>query len=154
MSNDDRAAKKAEELLPCFCGGVYEEGILNTGRHAGPSDDDPCPAYYRPAVAAELRETYGEIERLQKIHSAEGTFRCTCNSYPHSPNCGLDERLISQRAELARLRAATKAATKADYRELVTLCPECGPNVSVDEEGLCATCGATAFGRGIKYVAA
>ena len=27
-----------------------------------------------------------------------------------------------------------------------TLCPECGPNVIVDEDGCCATCGGTATG--------
>lgn len=27
-------------------------------------------------------------------------------------------------------------------------CPQCGPNVKVDEDGLCAACGATAMGEG------
>lgn len=29
-----------------------------------------------------------------------------------------------------------------------TWCPICGPNISVDEDGLCMTCGATATGEG------
>lgn len=29
-----------------------------------------------------------------------------------------------------------------------TWCPECGPGVKVDEEGLCVSCGATAIGNG------
>lgn len=33
---------------------------------------------------------------------------------------------------------------------LRTLCPECGPNVAIDEEGCCATCGATATGRWLE----
>lgn len=89
MTEQDRAVKKAEELLPDMS---QFSQITN-------------PANYRSVVAAELRKMYAEIERLQKIHSAEGTFRCTCNSYPHSPNCGLDERLISQQAEITRMRA-------------------------------------------------
>ena len=34
-----------------------------------------------------------------------------------------------------------------------TFCPECGPNVAVDEEGLCASCGATAVGDGVEELA-
>lgn len=31
-----------------------------------------------------------------------------------------------------------------------TLCPECGIGVSVDEDGCCVHCGATATGRGVR----
>lgn len=39
----------------------------------------------------------------------------------------------------------------SDYY-LGTLCPECGPCVAVDEEGLCRMCGLTAVGTGIDKV--
>lgn len=32
---------------------------------------------------------------------------------------------------------------------LSTFCPECGPGVGVDEDGLCSFCGATAIGRAV-----
>jgi hypothetical protein len=35
--------------------------------------------------------------------------------------------------------------------EVVTLCPQCGPNVGVDEDGCCTTCGADATGPGVEY---
>jgi len=36
--------------------------------------------------------------------------------------------------------------------ELHTLCPECGPDVHVDEDGCCVNCGADAVGRGVEVV--
>lgn len=33
-----------------------------------------------------------------------------------------------------------------------TWCPQCGPGVPIDEDGCCATCGATATGRGVDAV--
>ena len=34
-----------------------------------------------------------------------------------------------------------------------TFCPECGPDVEIDEEGCCLTCGATAVGSAAKDIA-
>lgn len=34
-----------------------------------------------------------------------------------------------------------------DFRGVHSLCVNCGPNVRVDEDGLCATCGATCTGQ-------
>ena len=31
-----------------------------------------------------------------------------------------------------------------------TFCPECGPNVDIDEDGCCVTCGATAIGSAVN----
>lgn len=38
-----------------------------------------------------------------------------------------------------------------DAREIKmkTFCPECGPDVDIDEDGLCLTCGATAIGAAV-----
>ena len=52
-----------------------------------------------------------EIARLRFNHPAEGTVRCTCNSYPHTPNCGLDERLVLARAEIERLSEELRRRT-------------------------------------------
>jgi len=35
-----------------------------------------------------------------------------------------------------------------------TFCPECGPNVVIDEDGCCAYCGATATGGAVDCIKA
>lgn len=35
-----------------------------------------------------------------------------------------------------------------------TWCPHCGPDVSCDEDGCCAACGATAVGEGVEQALA
>lgn len=37
--------------------------------------------------------------------------------------------------------------------DLLTFCPQCGPNVFVNEDGCCRGCGATASGRGVEDLA-
>ena len=69
-------------------------------------------------------------------------------------NARLRDRLgeIAEKADCAEatsIALAALAATPADYEPMNgTWCPECGPNVLVDEEGLCVSCGATAIGNG------
>ena len=46
-----------------------------------------------------------EVESLRLRHTGEGTFACTCHSYPHTPDCGTDERIIALRQQLAEARA-------------------------------------------------
>lgn len=65
------------------------------------------------------------------------------------------------RARLATLQTAyddikrTLAVAADEMRQLRgTWCPECGPGVSVDEDGCCATCGATATGPGVDAIIA
>jgi hypothetical protein len=53
-----------------------------------------------------------ENEQLRRNHAGEGTFRCTCNSYPHAPNCGLDERLVALQGEVERLRELLREAVQ------------------------------------------
>lgn len=36
--------------------------------------------------------------------------------------------------------------------EIKTFCPECGPNIAIDEDGSCHTCGNGAFGQGIEKI--
>ena len=38
--------------------------------------------------------------------------------------------------------------------KLYSFCPECGPNISCDEDGLCIGCGATAVGSAIDELSA
>lgn len=52
--------------------------------------------------------------------------------------------LRSAAEELERMREAL------DVVDGETLCPECGIGVSVDEDGCCVHCGATATGRGVR----
>jgi len=56
------------------------------------------------------------------------------------------------------LRAALEELTSfrkyRDEEKIVTFCNDCGPNVSIDEDGLCAGCGATAIGSHIEYISA
>src|SRR3990167_6815515 len=51
------------------------------------------------------RQLKRELAELERNHLGEGTFTCTCNSYPHAPNCGLDERLIALTEQLAEANA-------------------------------------------------
>ena len=43
---------------------------------------------------AALRE---QVDELSKVHTGEGTFPCTCTSYPHSHDCGIDARIVALR---------------------------------------------------------
>lgn len=46
------------------------------------------------------------------------------------------------------------AENKARLRlPMHSLCLECGPNISVDEEGCCSSCGAQAFGPWLERIA-
>jgi len=38
----------------------------------------------------------------------------------------------------------------SDHGGICTFCPECGPNVHVDEDGCCRCCGALAMGDGVR----
>ena len=49
----DKYDEQAEALLPCSCGGVFVDGVINETLH---DDRGECPAYFRPVVAAALRE--------------------------------------------------------------------------------------------------
>ena len=44
-----------------------------------------------------LRE---QVDELSNVHTGEGTFICTCTSYPHSPDCGIDARIVALREQL------------------------------------------------------
>ena len=58
----DKHDEQAKELLPCDC-----DGFMYVGSEAVESHTVICAAYYRPAVAAALREKDAEIERLKII---------------------------------------------------------------------------------------
>lgn len=36
--------------------------------------------------------------------------------------------------------------------EIKIWCPQCGPNVDIDEDGLCIGCGCTAVGAGVNLI--
>lgn len=57
----------------------------------------------------------------------------------------MSKRIHDGTVATADLRAS--AAAKAESF-LGSWCPQCGPDVGVDEDGCCATCGATAVGDG------
>jgi len=60
MSDD--ADKRAQALLPCQCDGfLFVDGIKQE------SHTVVCPAYYRPAVAAALREKDTEL-KAARLH--------------------------------------------------------------------------------------
>jgi len=49
-----------------------------------------------------------EVAELRFNHPGEGTVRCTCNNYPHTPNCGLDERLVKLQERIKVLEDALR----------------------------------------------
>ena len=55
-----------------------------------------------------LRDAEQENDKLRYNHSGEGTVACTCHSYPHNPNCGMDERIARLRHALVEATAALK----------------------------------------------
>lgn len=84
-NSDDRAAKEAEELLPCLCQNMRES------RHH--PNNTYCPAYNRPAVAAKLRKAYAESEQLKNDEVRHTEYEQE-----------LSNELDKKAAEIARLR--------------------------------------------------
>ncbi|MCR4339568.1 MAG: hypothetical protein NUW01_06740 [Gemmatimonadaceae bacterium] len=58
-----------------------------------------------PDLKREVLARFDRLPELEATHLGEGTIPCTCHSYPHHPDCGLDERLVRLRATLAELEA-------------------------------------------------
>jgi len=56
-----------------------------------------------------------------------------------------EEEVVNQIQELERDQGRRKLAAEEDA-PLMTWCPECGPDMDVDEDGCCVQCGATATG--------
>ena len=76
----DAADEKANELLPCWCSGEGHEG---------------CPVFYRPAVAAALRERDTALEQERHFHElVEDRLRTAL------------QRIAALEAENAELRAS------------------------------------------------
>src|SRR3990167_4797746 len=65
------------------------------------------------------RQLKRELAELERNHLGEGTFTCTCNSYPHAPNCGLDERLIALTEQLAAAKRLAEFGVRPDVHALV-----------------------------------
>lgn len=59
-----------------------------------------------------LQDKEQRIATLEANHTAEGTFRCTCNSYPHIPTCGMDDRMVKLEQERDRLQAQLEKAVE------------------------------------------
>lgn len=81
---------------------------------ARPRPELPLTLYHMKwaDVHTALRFLLAENERLRNAHTHEGTVRCTCNAYPHDPNCGLDERLVALHSELDDARLLLRACGK------------------------------------------
>jgi hypothetical protein len=86
---------------------------------------------YEPAPPAAAPGLVGELDELAAILRREG-----------NP----DFALIAE-AAAAALRAASPQAGEPEW---ATLCVECGPNVQVDEDGCCRTCGNGAIGTWLR----
>jgi hypothetical protein len=77
--------------------------------------------WHKRAEAAEAlcEQAQQERDELRLSHSGEGTHACTCRSYPHLPDCGLDWRILAlrTRAEAAEAENATLRAEVARLTE-------------------------------------
>jgi hypothetical protein len=60
---------------------------------------------------------------------------------------------LSKWVEIQVLRIEREQARGA-VSEIITFCPECGPNVTTDEDGCCLSCGAAAMGAGVEKLRA
>ena len=65
-----------------------------------------------------------------------------------------DDKQLFRKSLRAALEELTIFRRYRDEEKIVTFCNDCGPNVSIDEDGLCAGCGATAIGSHIEYISA
>jgi len=82
--------------------------FFSTLQHMNPSalPDDEAPLHaFCGQLEVALAAKDQRIAELERNHVGEGTFICTCHSYPHAPNCGLDERLIALTEQLAEANA-------------------------------------------------
>lgn len=59
-----------------------------------------------------------------------------------------DARIAALEGEVLRLNEALNSIKLDRESSDVTWCPQCGPHVIVDDEGLCEMCGATSVGAG------
>lgn len=59
-----------------------------------------------------------------------------------------ETRAIWETAQRAKAEVASWPAWKRG-EGIATWCPQCGPRVAIDEDGCCASCGATAVGDGV-----
>jgi hypothetical protein len=90
-----------------------------------------------------------EIERLKEAnehwHTRVSLFLDEVEAYKN--------QVEARDAEIAQLKAQLAELQEDSKDRIITFCPECGVNVSVDEDGLCVTCGATAVGTGVRKLA-
>ena len=54
----------------------------------------------------------------------------------------------NRKAQVSELLFAAKQEPGLD-KPFASFCPGCGPNVQIDEDGCCVSCGAVAFGAGL-----
>jgi hypothetical protein len=92
----------------------------------------------RPSEREQLLWLVGELRRLRMINAE----LCDC---------------MEEEESITRLELVSKA--RAEERERIvkavsrwkSLCVECGPNMGLDEDGLCVFCGATVIGKWLSF---
>jgi len=55
----------------------------------------------------------------------------------------------NRKAQVSELLSAAKQEPGLD-KPFASFCPDCGPNVYIDEDGCCSSCGSTAIGDGLS----
>ena len=80
------------------------------------------------------REVVHIVNNIRKGHPYLDALEILCSAVEESDKWSERKRVLEAKAEAGFEKPEG------------TWCPECGPNVKVDEEGLCVSCGATAIG--------
>ena len=113
-----------------------------------------------PEQTAEIRELARVIRekvdpRVHYDHAEQA--EAERDEYKHQLDaakcCDNHQNVVDQLQEqIKQAEAALGRFTKCDITG--SLCPECGPGVSVDEDGGCCMCGITSVGSGVEAVRA
>jgi hypothetical protein len=99
-----RAAPAAPDdmaYLVSYLRAMIDDESERTRRGEGETLELNAAADMLESLSTRCTALEADIAQLRFNHPAEGTVRCTCNSYPHTPNCGLDERLVVLRGVIA-----------------------------------------------------
>lgn len=121
---------------------------LETLHSSTPSESD-----YEKRLYAQLERIEGELNDLLSHDEMGGTARYLLGVL-HGETRTMRECAGFPRAWELEALEAENAKLREFLGECWTFCPECGPGVQVDEDGLCVGCGATAVGTALDKLRA
>ncbi len=110
-------------------------------------EDPACPSCNGPLAIVEQTQHFLNSEQFDATKAGD----YFCSKCPASAGQAGESKTTGYAYFWARQLQKVVEKTEAIY-PLYSLCPTCGHNVKVDEDGCCVTCGADAMGLGIDQV--